>query len=91
LALWTVGAVLPALPSHFGRAVPSVLLSLDLEPVLQIADLRAALPQHQAVLRIDYDQRLAKLPATEAARVRKDVARYLQEHPKAANALNSGS
>lgn len=53
-----------------------------------IAELRAALPQHQAILRLDFAERLAALPPAEAAQAREDVARFLREHPQVASALN---
>jgi len=52
-----------------------------------IGEIRAALPQHGAILRADTQQRLAKLPPTKAAEVQADVARYLSEHPETAKAL----
>ena len=52
-----------------------------------IAELRAALPQHEALLKVDYAERLAALPLGEAEGVRADVARVLREHPRLASAL----
>lgn len=39
------------------------------------------------ILRLDYAERLASLPAAEAEQARGDVARFLQEHPQVASAL----
>jgi hypothetical protein len=52
-----------------------------------IAALRAALPQHAAVLRSDLAGRLAELPADQAEHVRNDLKHYLQEHPQIAEDL----
>lgn len=52
-----------------------------------ITALRAGLPEHRDLLRLDYADRLAALPAPEADRVREDVALYLQAHPQIATAL----
>ncbi len=52
-----------------------------------IGALRAALPQHDAVLRSGLVGRLAELPAGEAERVRDDLTRYLKEHPQIAEDL----
>jgi hypothetical protein len=55
-----------------------------------IAELRAALPQHAELLRVDYAERLAALPPAQAEVVRADVSRLLEERPKLAAALVSG-
>jgi hypothetical protein len=55
-----------------------------------IADLRAAFPEHESLLRSDYDARLAALEPQHAATVRRDIARYLQAHPSVAAALGAG-
>jgi hypothetical protein len=55
-----------------------------------IADLRAALPQHESLLRADYEERLAALEPEDAAQVRRDVAAYLHAHPAVAEALGAG-
>lgn len=52
-----------------------------------IARLRAGLPQHESILRLDIAERLAALPATRAAQAREDVARFLDQHPQVARAL----
>jgi hypothetical protein len=54
-----------------------------------IAELRAALPQHGSLLRVDYEERLAALDPEHAERVRRDVAEYLQAHPSIAEALGA--
>jgi hypothetical protein len=54
-----------------------------------IAELRAALPEHEGMLRLDFAHRLAELPAAEADRVRDDVARYLEVHPQTAHDLTA--
>jgi len=55
-----------------------------------IAELRAALPQHEALLRVDFEERLAVLEPEHAERVRADVADYLRAHPSTAEALSAG-
>jgi hypothetical protein len=55
-----------------------------------IAELRAALPQHEPLLRADYEERLAALEPGHAEDVRCDVANYLQAHPSLAEALGAG-
>jgi hypothetical protein len=52
-----------------------------------IAELRAALPEHEALLRLDYASRVASLPPAESKRVREDVKLYLRTHPQVAAAL----
>jgi hypothetical protein len=54
-----------------------------------IAELRAALPQHEALLRADYAERLAALEPRHAEQVRCDVADYLQAHPSIAEGLGA--
>jgi hypothetical protein len=55
-----------------------------------IAELRAALPQHEALLRADYEKRLAVLEPEHAEQVRRDVANYLEAHPSVAEVLDAG-
>jgi hypothetical protein len=55
-----------------------------------IAELRAALPQHESLLRVDYEERLAALEPRHAEDVRRDVAAYLHAHPSVAEALGAG-
>ena len=55
-----------------------------------IAELRAALPQHESLLRADYAERLEGLQPEEADAVRRDVARHLRAHPSLAEALGAG-
>jgi hypothetical protein len=55
-----------------------------------IAELRAALPQHAELLRVDYAERLAALPPAQAEVVRADVSQLLEERPELAAALASG-
>ena len=55
-----------------------------------IAELRAALPQHESLLRADYGERLAALEPRHAEQVRCDVADYLHAHPSVAEALGAG-
>jgi hypothetical protein len=55
-----------------------------------IAELRAALPQHESLLRADYAERLDALQPEEADAVRHDVARYLRARPSLAAALGAG-
>jgi hypothetical protein len=55
-----------------------------------IAELRAALPQHAKVLRLDYADRLAALPLGQAEVVSADVAGLLRERPDLAAALAPG-
>jgi hypothetical protein len=54
-----------------------------------IAELRAALPQHELLLRVDFEERLAALEPEHAERVRSDVADYLRAHPSVAEALGA--
>jgi hypothetical protein len=54
-----------------------------------IAELRAALPQHESLLRADYEERLAALEPEHAEQVRRDVADYLRAHPSLAEALGA--
>jgi hypothetical protein len=54
-----------------------------------IAELRAALPQHESLLRADFQQRLALLEPEHSEQVRRDVAAYLQAHPSVSEALGS--
>lgn len=54
-----------------------------------ISELRAALPQHEGLLRADYEERLAALEPDDAQQVCRDVARYLEAHPKLAKALGA--
>lgn len=54
----------------------------------EIAELRAGLPEHRELLRLDFTDRLASLPPSEADRVREDVTLYLQAHPQVAAALS---
>jgi hypothetical protein len=53
-----------------------------------IAELRAGLPEHRELLRLDYADRLAGLAPSEGDRVREDVALYLRDHPQVASALS---
>ncbi len=55
-----------------------------------IAELRAALPQHAELLRVDYAERLAALPPARAEVVRAEVSQLLEERPDLAAALASG-
>lgn len=55
-----------------------------------IAELRAALPQHAELLRVDYAERLAALPPAQAEVVRADVSQLLEERPELAAALAAG-
>ena len=55
-----------------------------------IARLRAALPQHESLLRADYEERLAALEPRKAEEVRDDVANYLRAHPSLTEALGAG-
>ena len=55
---------------------------------IAIGEIRAALPQHQSILRADVAQRLDELPPAQAARVREDISRFLVEHPATARALS---
>jgi hypothetical protein len=55
-----------------------------------IAELRAALPQHESLLRADFEERLAALEPAHADQVRHEVADYLGAHPSVANALGNG-
>jgi hypothetical protein len=55
-----------------------------------IAELRAALPQHAEILRVDYADRLAALPRAQAEIVRADVSDVLAERPNLAAALARG-
>jgi hypothetical protein len=43
-----------------------------------IAELRAALPQHESLLRANYEERLAALEPEHAEQVRRDVVDYLE-------------
>lgn len=52
-----------------------------------IAQLRAALPQHEEILRVDVADRLAALPPAQAEQAREDITSYLREHPQVAAAL----
>jgi len=52
-----------------------------------IQQLRAALPEHAHLLRLDLSDRLADLPDSDAARVHDDLDRYLTEHPEILRAL----
>jgi hypothetical protein len=54
-----------------------------------IAQLRAALPQHEEILRVDVAHRLAALPPPQAEKVREDITSYLLEHPQVAAALSN--
>jgi len=54
-----------------------------------IAELRAALPEHEGLLRADYQERLAALEPQRADQVRRDVADYLRAHPSLAEALGA--
>jgi hypothetical protein len=55
---------------------------------IAIGEIRAALPQHQSILRADIEQRLNELPPAQAMKVREDVSRFLSEHPTTAKALS---
>jgi hypothetical protein len=55
-----------------------------------IAELRAGLPEHRDLLRLDFDERLAALSQPEADRVLEDVDLFLQTHPRVAIALGAG-
>jgi hypothetical protein len=55
-----------------------------------IAALRGALPQHESLLRADYEERLAALEPQQAEHVRRDVVAYLHAHPSVAEALGAG-
>jgi hypothetical protein len=48
---------------------------------IAIGEIRAALPQYQSILRANSEQRLNELPPAQAARVREDISRFLDEHP----------
>jgi hypothetical protein len=52
-----------------------------------IVALRAALPQHSELLRHDYADRVASLPAEQAQSIHSDVAEFLASHPAHAAAL----
>ena len=54
-----------------------------------IAELRAALPQHEPVLRVNYEERLAALEPEHAEQVCCDITDYLQTHPSLAEALGA--
>jgi hypothetical protein len=54
-----------------------------------IAELRAALPQHESLLRADYEERLAALEPEHAEQVCRDVADYLRAHPSLVEALGA--
>jgi hypothetical protein len=49
--------------------------------------IRTALPQHQHLLGLDFEQRLAELAPTEAHEVRNGISAYLQDHPQIAQVL----
>ena len=53
-----------------------------------IVALRAGLPQHQSILRADFADRVAALPAAEADRAWDEVGKFLREHPDVASALS---
>ena len=55
-----------------------------------IAELRAALPQHESLLRANYEERLAALEPEHAKQVRRDVVNYLEAHPSVAKAIGAG-
>ncbi|HEX3434508.1 MAG TPA: hypothetical protein VHT25_10655 [Solirubrobacteraceae bacterium] len=55
-----------------------------------ISELRAALPQHESLLRADYAERLETLEPDDAQQVRCQVAAYLETHPSLAEALGAG-
>jgi hypothetical protein len=55
---------------------------------IAIGEIRAALPQHQSILRADIEQRLNELPPAQAAMVSEDISRFLDEHPATARALS---
>jgi hypothetical protein len=78
------------LRAHLGDEVFSAMEQL-VEQVhdrfYAIAQLRAALPQHESVLRLDFADQLAALPPAKAARARQDVAAFLEQHPQIAAAL----
>lgn len=65
------------------------LVASEYERFAAIADLRAALPQYESLLRADYQERLAELEPQHAEQVRHDVATYLQAHPETADALRA--
>lgn len=52
-----------------------------------IAEMRAVLPEHESLLRADYEERLAALEPEHAAQVRRDVSAYLHAHPAVVEAL----
>jgi hypothetical protein len=58
---------------------------------IAIGEIRAALPQHQSILRADIEQRLNELPPTQATKVREDISRFLGEHPATSRALSGES
>jgi hypothetical protein len=55
-----------------------------------IGKIRAALPQHQSVLRADAHEQFAKLRPAKATKVRAEIDRYLSQHPETAKALSGG-
>ena len=49
--------------------------------------LRTALPQHQHLLGLDFEQRLAELAPAEAQEILDAISAYLQDHPQIAQVL----
>jgi hypothetical protein len=70
------------------RAIAELVDSVE-RRFAAIAELRAALPQHESVLRGDYAERLAALEPQHADEVRHDVGAHLHEHPSLAEALGA--
>lgn len=66
----------------------TALVSREYARLTAIADLRAAFPQHRAVLTAEVARRLAELPPAEATQVLEDIRTYLNEHPEAARAIH---
>jgi len=56
-----------------------------------IGEIRAALPQHQSILRADSEERLSRLLPAQAAKVREDISKFLDQHPDTARALSGES
>jgi hypothetical protein len=67
-------------------AVAQLVASVH-ERYAAIAELRAALPQHSEILRVDYADRLAALPPAQAEVIRADVSRFLEERSEFAATL----
>jgi hypothetical protein len=72
--------------ASFGRV--EALVEQEYARFVAISEIRDGLPQHQSILRVDIAQRLEELPPADAAKVREDISKFLEDHPATDKALS---